>query len=210
MSQAATPDVAGTVFDEVADELARTYADALLNAAEAKGEMDAVIDELEELVDDVWTAQSRLASFLTSAGTPEAKDAVIVKVFDGRALPTLTNFLRVLNRHGRLILLPRIAAEARLRFDARRNRVAVTVRSAVPLEEHERSALDGRLATLTGATPVVRYEVNPELLGGLVVQVGDDVFDASLRSRLNQLHRGLIAGKAHELQARRDEFLTLS
>jgi F-type H+-transporting ATPase subunit delta len=206
----ATPDVSGTVFDEVASDLARTYADALLNAADANGEMDAVVDELQELVDDVWSAQPRLASFLTSTTAQEAKDAVIVKVFEGRALPTLTNFLRVLNRHGRLDLLPRIAAEARSRFDVRRNRIAVTVRSAVPLEDQERSSLSDRLSSMTGATPVVRFEVNPDLLGGLVVQVGDDVFDASLRSQLNQLRRSLVEGKSHELQARREQFLTLS
>jgi F-type H+-transporting ATPase subunit delta len=206
----ANPDVAGTVFDEVAGELARTYADALLNAAAANDEMDAVVDELEELVDDVWNSQPKLVSVLASSASPETKDALIVKVFEGRALPTITRFLRVLNRHGRLGLLPRIAAEARSRFDVRRNRVAVTVRSAVPLDEQERQSLHGRLSAMTAATPVVRYEVNPDLLGGLVVQVGDDVFDASLRSQLNQLRRGLIEGKSHELQARREEFLTLS
>jgi F-type H+-transporting ATPase subunit delta len=210
MSETAAPDVAGTVFDEVASDLARTYADALLNAADADGEMDAVVEELQELVDDVWTAQPNLASFLTSSTSQEARDAVIVKVFEGRALPTVTKFLRVLNRHDRLGLLPRIALEARSRFEVRRNRIAVAVRSAVPLEEHERSALTERLALLTGVTPVVRFEVNPDLIGGLVVQIGDDVFDASLRNRLNQLRRRLFEGKSHELQARREEFLTLS
>src|SRR2546430_2054695 len=57
-----------------------------------------------------------------------------------------------------------------------------------------------------GATPVVRLVVDPSLIGGLVVQVGDHVYDASVRNRLEQLRQRLIEGKTHEIQSRRDHF----
>ena len=56
------------------------------------------------------------------------------------------------------------------------------------------------------ATPVITLEVDPSLIGGLVVQVGDDVYDASVRTRLEQLRDRLIEGKTHEIQSRRDHF----
>ena len=56
------------------------------------------------------------------------------------------------------------------------------------------------------ATPVITLEVDPSLIGGLVVQVGDEVYDASVRTRLEQLRGRLIERKTHEIQSRRDHF----
>jgi F-type H+-transporting ATPase subunit delta len=59
---------------------------------------------------------------------------------------------------------------------------------------------------MLGATAILKLEVDPSLIGGLIVQVGDDVFDASIRNRLEQLRQRLIEGKTHEIQSRRDHF----
>jgi F-type H+-transporting ATPase subunit delta len=67
-------------------------------------------------------------------------------------------------------------------------------------------ALRDTLARTLAATPVLKLEVDPSLIGGLVVQVGDDVYDASVRSRLEQLRNRLLEGKTHEIQSRRDHF----
>jgi F-type H+-transporting ATPase subunit delta len=59
---------------------------------------------------------------------------------------------------------------------------------------------------MLAATPVPSYQVDPALIGGLIVQIGDDVYDASVRSRLQQLRNRLIEGRTHEIQSRRDQF----
>ena len=66
--------------------------------------------------------------------------------------------------------------------------------------------LRDRLAALTGATPILLVSTDPDLIGGLVVQVGDHRYDASVKSRLAQLRQRLIEGKMHEIQSRRDQF----
>ena len=196
-----------TVFDDKHPELARTYAEALLNAAQKSGEVDAVLDELDAVRDDVF---GRFPSFALLLDSPirsgEEKDRVLARTLDGRALPTVVNFLRVLNRHGRLGLLGPVSRAARAAWDARQNRKPVTVRSAVPLSDAQADALRGTLARSLGGTPVLRLEVDPSLIGGLVVQVGDDVYDASVRNRLGQLRERLNEGKTHEIQSRRDHF----
>ncbi len=197
-----------TVFDEKADELAITYGDALLNAAEQTGDAQDVLDELDAIRDFVTT---KFPTFAVMMGSPvrslSDKDRlIIVKTFEGRALPTTVHFLRVLNRHGRLELLGPILRSARSAWDRRQNRHPVSVRSAVPLTEAEAATLRERLAQSIGGTPVLRLEVDPALIGGLVVQVGDDVYDASVRNRLEQLRQRLIEGKTHEIQSRRDHF----
>lgn len=211
-TDATTPDpgaVAGTVFDESTAEVARSYADALLKASESSSEGGAgpVLDELAEAIADVFEGQPRFAAMLASPTMNSSeRDRLLVEVFGGRALPTVVNFLRVLNRQGRLGLLGPIVRQARAAWDRKQGRRPVTVRSAVPLDDGQRSALEGRIGALIGATPQLKLEVDPSLIAGLVVQVGDDVYDASVRTRLASLRDRLIERKSHEIQSRRDHF----
>ncbi len=198
MTAAPLPDpdlIAGTVFDEAASEVARNYADALLAAAGE--EAGAVVDELDEIA-DVVRGQPRFAELMESPMLGSAdRDRVLVELFGGKAHPMAVNLLRVLNRNGRLGVLPTVAARARAAWDRKQGRRPVTVRSAVPLDDAQRAALAGRLSSLIGATPVLTLEVDPSLIAGLVVQVGDDVYDASVRTRLRRLRDRLIERKSH-------------
>ena len=99
-----------------------------------------------------------------------------------------------------------MAREARAIWDRRNHRIPVQVRTAVPLDEDQLKTLRDRLAALTGATPISEVSTDPDLIGGLVVQVGDHRYDASVKSRLAQLRQRLIEGKMHEIQSRRDQF----
>lgn len=205
-SQAAVA-TAPTVFDEKSSELARTYGEALLNAAEKAGNVEEVLDELDAIRTFVTGTHPAFAAMMGSPiRTLPEKDEVLVRTFEGRTLPTSVHFLRVLNRHGRLELLGPVLRTARAIWERRQNRRPVTVRSAVPLGDDQQEALRGRLAQSLGATPVLRLEIDPALIGGLVIQVGDDVYDASVRNRLEQLRQRLIEGKTHEIQSRRDHF----
>lgn len=206
MTTTPEPDVAGTVFEEGAAEIARSYALALLNVTDDRGESEAVLGELDELVEDVWRGQNEFA-FLLGGGIvdPERRDRVLTEVFEGRAHPTVVQFLRVLGRRDRLELVPLVARIARSIWDERNNRVPVTVRSAVPLDDGQREQLRGRLEGLTGgATPILSEEVDASLIGGLVVRVGDQVYDASIRRRLEQIREDLMRRRTGELRRRED------
>ncbi|WP_435016039.1 ATP synthase F1 subunit delta [Tundrisphaera sp. TA3] len=192
-----------TVFDYHTAEVSRNYADALLNVGGQAGETDAALEELESICRDVLAANPRFAAILASPATPtQEKDRILVDAFEGKAMPTVTRFLRVMNRHGRLAILPEVVRQARVIWDRRQGRKPVTVRSAVPLDEGQQAAVRDRLAALIQATPVLTLEVDPSLIGGLVVQVGDDVYDASVRNRLGRLRDRLIERKSHEIPSR--------
>ena len=100
-AESTSPDaaaVAGTVFDEADAEVARSYADALLKASGPGDAAGAVLDELDEVIADVIEGQPRFAAMLASPTVaPAEKDRLLAEVFGGRALPTVVNFLRVLN-----------------------------------------------------------------------------------------------------------------
>ena len=195
----------GSVFDDIAPELTRNYAEALLGAAGDQAE--AVVVELEELNTDILTAHPQFATILASPTVALAeKDRLLTTTLEGRALEPVIRFLRVLNRHGRLGILPSVILQARATLDRRLNRKAVTVRSAIPLDQAQQASLRDRLAAMIHATPVIALEVDPALIGGLVIQVGDAVYDASVRNRLERLRDRLIERKTHEIQSRRDHF----
>ena len=189
---------AGSVFDDVAPELTRNYAEALLAASGDRAE--AVVADLEAIQTEILDEHPDYAAVLASSTIKgSAKDQLLVRTLEGRVEATVVNFLRVLNRHGRLRILPAVIRQTRATLDRRMNRKAVTVRSATPLDDAQQAALREQLTTMI-------HEVDPSLIGGLVVQVGDAVYDASVRNRLERLRGRLIERKTHEIQSRRDHF----
>jgi F-type H+-transporting ATPase subunit delta len=195
------------VLDDDVIALARRYAEALIDAAQKEGQADAALDELEEIESDVLGRFPRFAQLLASDRIPAAeKDRILTELFDRRASSLVLRFLRVLNRHGRLGLLGPVIREARAIWDRRNHRIPVSVRTAVPLDEAQTQALRGRLQGLVSGTPILTMTTDPGLIGGLVIQVGDQLYDASVKNRLALLRNRLIEGKTHEIQSRRDQF----
>jgi F-type H+-transporting ATPase subunit delta len=203
----AAASVAVEVADDTVIAVARRYAEALIDAAQKEGQVDAALQELAEFESDVLARFPQFAQLLASERVPAVdKDRILTEAFGGRASDLVLRFLRVLNRHGRLGLLVPIVAEAWAIWDRRNRRIPVAVRSAVPLGEDQLEALRQRLAGLVPGTPILSISTDASLIGGLVVQVGDQMYDASVKSRLAQLRHRLIEGKLHEIQSRRDQF----
>jgi F-type H+-transporting ATPase subunit delta len=188
-------------------EIARRYAEALINAAQREGVVEPVLEEFSEIDRDVLQSYPRFAEILMSPRVASAeKDRILLDLFNNRASSLVLRFLRVLNRHERLGLIRTVIREARALWDQRNRRIPVRVHSAVPLDEDQLNSLRDRLAQLIAATPILNVSTDPSLIGGLVVQIGDLRYDASVKSRLLQLRQRLIEGKTHEIQSRRDQF----
>ena len=120
------------------------------------------------------------------------KKVVIEKVFAGRASDLILKFLFVLNAHDRLDLLRAILAAAREIHEKRTGQIRVYVRTATPLPDDQRERLIGQLRQSLNKEPVLHLTVDPSLLGGLVVRVGDLLHDASVQTRLESLKNQLI------------------
>ena len=196
-----------TAVDVGSQRVAHVYAEALLNAAAKSGKTEAVIEALDSLIKDVFRADPQLEMFLGSGAIGrERKAKAIETIFRQRADDVFTNFLLVLNNHERLDLLRPILAAAREINDQRARRVRVKVESAVPLPEDQRERLRQELRQSLRLEPVLEAAVDPEIIGGLVVRVGDWLYDGSVRTRLETLRNQLIASSAHEIQTRRDRF----
>jgi F-type H+-transporting ATPase subunit delta len=145
-----------------------------------------------------------LGSLLIST---EEKIALVDRVFGKQAAPRLLVFLKVLAHHGRLNLIRAARAEFDKQYNALRGRVAVELRTAAPAEEALRREVTERMRKLLAAEPLITTVVDPSLVGGLVVTVGDTVYDGSLATRLKQFRSQIIEKNVQEIETNRQRFL---
>jgi F-type H+-transporting ATPase subunit delta len=187
--------------------LGAIYARALLGATEPRQQSEAVTAELESLVDDVLRLHPRLEATLASPRiAPPEKAALLDRILGGRASPTLLTFLKVVCRHGRLDCLRQIRRAAREELNRLRNRVTVQIITATPLATPLRQRIIDRLQAKLGREVELQCEVDAETLGGLVVRVGDTVFDASVANRLARLKEETINKTSLALRESIDRF----
>jgi len=169
---------------EQALELADVYAAALFALAQEANRVAEVRGELEELV-RLEQTEPALATFLRSAAIQvDQRQASLERMFRGRLSDIVLDTLHVMNRHGRAGLLAPLLRCYVLREEHARGQVEVVARSAVELDAAHRAALERWVAEVSLRKPLMEYVVDPELIGGLVVQVGDYRFDHSVRRHL--------------------------
>jgi F-type H+-transporting ATPase subunit delta len=193
--------------DASAQRIARVYAEALLDEAMKRGEAAEILAELEALRRDVAGADPLLANFfLGGLIGRDQRDKTLRTAFEGRASELLLNFLYAVNDHDRLDLLGPIVTSYRKLLDERTGRIRVVVRSAFPLDDEQRRRIADGIRSRVGREPELDESVDPDLIGGLVLQVGDFLYDASLRTRLGVLLNQVIERSSHEIQAGRDRF----
>ncbi len=196
-------------LDEHIDAAAigRVYAEALIEQAAARQQEQEVLDELEALLRKVFDPHPELEEFLTGdALGRESKARVIDATFANRASDLVFNFLHVLNEHDRLVLIRPITYVYRQLLERKHNQMRVEVRSAVPLAPDQRERLRGELRQVFQREPLLDEAVDRGLLGGLVVRVGDWLYDASLRTRLDRLLHEVVEKGSHEIQSGRERF----
>jgi F-type H+-transporting ATPase subunit delta len=190
-----------TVFDVSAERLARVYALAALDAAGDRAGQDALMGELEELRTGVLDRNPRVKDlFASELVSHEDKFAMLDRVFGGRVSPLLLNFLKVLNKHGRLGMIRDVIAAMRKLWQTRTGRVPVLLETANPLSPELEQEIVTTFGKVLGADPIITASVNPELIAGFVIRVGDKVFDGSIRTRLEAMRKGMIARATEAIQ----------
>lgn len=172
---------------------ARRYAEAAFELAARDGAYDAWRDGLELAAAVV--GDPRVARQVDNPARPfTERAATLDRLLDGRVPPAVLNLVRLLASRGRLDRLGRVALEYKRLLDRQRGVVEALVTSAAPLDAAETVGLRARVEAMAGATVDLRAAVDPTLIGGLTVRVGDTLLDASVRGRLERLRQQLISG----------------
>ena len=179
--------------------VARRYALALYEEAEAQGQVETVDSDVETLHSALDGSRELEAVFASPVISREKKEAVLGRLFEGKVSDLTMRFVGLMVSKQREELLPAtVRAYAALR-DERLGVVEATVRSAQPLASDEADRLRQRLESQTGKTVRMRMQVDPDLIGGLVVRVGDVVYDRSVSHQLKTLRAQLLERAAVSL-----------
>lgn len=170
--------------------IARPYAEALYQACGS--ELAATAAWLDELA--AIAANDQLLQF---AASPKVTTEQVFDVISGVAKAALPdkarNFLRTIIDNGRLTALPDIASQFRTLMNAQAGSCDAIVHSAFPMDAAAVADLAATLEQRFGRKLNVRVEIDPEIIGGVRVVVGDEVLDASVKARLEQMKVALIA-----------------
>jgi F-type H+-transporting ATPase subunit delta len=172
------------------EEIAQVYSRSLFEVAKEQDKLDAIRDQLGEFT-DALNDNRDLQVFLFSPyfSTVEKKEG-LHKVLDG-ADPAFQNFLDLLVEKHRMPTLFRIRRQFEERWQEENRLLPVSVTSAIELDDETVEQISSRIAEQTDRKIELSTEVNPEILGGIVLRVGNSILDASIRNRLEQVRRQL-------------------
>jgi F-type H+-transporting ATPase subunit delta len=172
------------------EEIARVYARSLFEVAKEQGKLDVVREQVGQFA-DALNANRELSIFFFSPyfNTAEKKDG-LGRVLEG-ADPVVENFLAVLIENHRMPAIFRLRREFEVLWEQENQLLPVTITSAVALDEATVKSIGDAIGRQTGQRVELTSQVDPDVLGGLVVRVGNSILDASIRNRLENLRRSV-------------------
>jgi F-type H+-transporting ATPase subunit delta len=173
----------------ITNAIAKRYAKALVQLASEEGSLEASQQELagfERIVSGTPELRAALAS---PACSMESKQRILNDLL-AKIAPSVTvgNFLRLLLERNRLVLLPQIVVCYGVLADRLAGVVRPVLTTALPLEESEIGEIRGSLERTTGKKVVLDVVTDQSLIGGVITQIGDRVYDGSVRTQLSRIH----------------------
>lgn len=171
-----------------ATEIAEPYAQALMSLAQSSDAVDRIGEDVDSLL-NLLKESEELRTYLTNPlFKPEEKKAVLRQVLGEQVHPYTLNFLMLLVDRRRILFLEAIFEQFKTLLRQLKQTVLAEVTSAVPLNEAQEDAIRQKVLSVTQAREVeLSKRVDPELIGGVVIKVGSQVFDASLRGQLRRI-----------------------
>lgn len=178
-------------------EVAEPYAEALMSLAQAKNVADAIGDDIRS-INALFKDSAEFKTFLTSPLVKaEDKKAVIKKIAGEEVNSFLLNFLFLLVDRQRIAFVEGIFAKYLEILRKLNNTVLAEVTSAVRLYEGEAERLVEKIKQLTGANAVeIETKIDPDIIGGVIIKVGSQVYDASLRGQLRRISFSMLGTTA--------------
>jgi F-type H+-transporting ATPase subunit delta len=175
--------------------IARRYAEAMLGLALKQNTLDRTLEDVQGL--GQLFSKHTLAFLLREPKiSAQRKETVLREALSTRVLPTSLNLALLIVQRGLVDLMPKIATEFQQMVFDYKNQAMAEVTTAAPMDSKQQLLVKQALERKTGKTILLQTKVNPDILGGVVARVGDQVIDGSVQQRLQALKRQLLNGVA--------------
>lgn len=182
-----------TVMDVTAEQIARTYAEAFLGAVAQDPQQGEWVEQLESIDKDAIRPHPQFAEAIRSAFvSQEDRIAMLERVFGGRVGDPVLNLLRVLSKHNRAMLIGAVARHVRKLYDEGLGRRLVEITVADELSPALLEEIVGGVRSRFGFEPVVSVMVDPSLVAGIVLRVGDTVYDGSVSNAFRKAKHAIV------------------
>ena len=170
------------------EELARVYARSLFGVAREQGKLDELREQLGQFADALNEHRELAVFFFSPYFSSLEKQQSLPTLLDG-ADEILLNFLSLLIENHRMPVIFRIRLEYERLWDEENRTLPVQITSAIALDEATTESLGRMIGERAGRKVTLAARVDPDILGGIIVRVGNSILDASIRNRLEQLRR---------------------
>jgi F-type H+-transporting ATPase subunit delta len=175
------------------EELAQVYARALFEVALEQAKLDELREQLGQFADALDANRDLAVFFFSPYFSTTEKQHALGGLLDG-ADEALLNFLRLLIDNHRMPVIFRIRHEYERLWDEEHKTLPVEITSAIALDEHTTESLGKTIGERAGRTVTLAARVDPDIIGGIIIRVGNSILDASIRNRLEQLRRHVAQG----------------
>jgi ATP synthase F1 delta subunit len=175
------------------EEIAQVYARSLFEVAQEHDNLDDVRDQIGQFADALGESRDLQTFFFSPYFSTEEKKEGLHKAVDGGE-PIFMNFLELLLEKHRMPVIHRIRRDYDELWREENKLLPVQLTSAVELDEQVVKSLGDRIAESTGRQIDLTAKVEPDIIGGVVLRVGNSILDASIRNRLEQLRRQVARG----------------
>jgi F-type H+-transporting ATPase subunit delta len=170
------------------EEIAEVYARSLFEVAREQGKLPEIREQLSQFAQALEDDRDLQIFFFSPYFSTQEKEEGLGRMLDG-ADPIFVNFLEILIENHRMPVIFRVRRSFETLWEEENRLLPVSVTSAVELDEATVRQIGDRIAAQTGRTVELKANVEPDILGGIVVRVGNAVLDASVRNRLEQLRK---------------------
>jgi len=188
-------------------QVGAVYAKALLGSAEAAGNAPELVEELESIVSEVL---NRFPDFDAALSSPrisaEEKIGMLERVFGGRVSESVQTFMKVVSAHGRLDCLRSIASAARSQLNDASGVVVVEITTASPIDLSAQDQIRDSLSKSLGQEVRIQARVDSKIIGGLIVRIGDKLFDGSVANRLATMRDQAVSRLSQEIRENNERF----
>jgi F-type H+-transporting ATPase subunit delta len=175
------------------EELARVYGRSLFEVAREQGRLDELREQLGQFADAVDANRDLAVFFFSPYFSTKEKQEALGRLLEG-ADPILLNFLGLLIENHRMPVIFRIRSEYEHLWDEENKTLPVEITSAIALDEQTTESLGRTIGERAGRKVTLAARVDPDILGGIIIRVGNSILDASIRNRLEQLRRHVAQG----------------
>jgi F-type H+-transporting ATPase subunit delta len=175
--------------------IARRYAGAIFDLALKQNSLERTLDDVQNL-GQLFSKHTLSYLLREPKVSLQRKEKALRETLGSRVLPMSLNLALLVVQRGLVELMPNIARELQQMVFDYKNQAIAEVTTAAPLDAQQQALVKAALERQTGKTILLQTKVNPEILGGVVARVGDQVIDGSIQQRLQVLRRQLINGLA--------------